>query len=87
MARAALRNFTRHNVTCACDHLTAFASNADKLAATATTAISMAGQLTLADILAVLGVIITILVLYGVFLFFWWYGRYHDDLDHKKRIE
>ena len=36
---------------------------------------------------AVLGVIVTLLVLYAIFLFFWWYGRYLDDLDHKSRVD
>ena len=74
------------HVTCRCTHLTSFASRAEETAATAQTLVNLAGSLSLADILGVLGIIITILVFYGLFLGCWWYGRYLDDLDHTTKV-
>ena len=80
-----MANRTAHNVTCLCTHLTAFGSRAAETAAVASTVVSLAGDLTLSDLLAVLGVIVTLFVVLGSLVFGCWYGRLLDVKDAKAR--
>ena len=86
-AGCAVANFTAHNITCVCDHLSDFASKTDDAAATVGAVVSLAGSLTLDDLLSALGVIVSLLVLFAAFVFGFVYTRLLDKQDERRERE
>ncbi|GMH77010.1 hypothetical protein TrLO_g5949 [Triparma laevis f. longispina] len=68
-------------IECECTHLTEFASRLEAVAQMANAVLSLAGSLTLDDILNNLVVLVTLVVLYSVFILGCIYGRYLDKKD------
>ncbi|GMI13440.1 hypothetical protein TrVE_jg5679, partial [Triparma verrucosa] len=68
-------------IQCECTHLTEFASRLEAVAQMANAVLSLAGSLTLDDVLNNLVVLITLVVLYSVFILGCIYGRYLDKKD------
>ncbi|KAG5190176.1 hypothetical protein JKP88DRAFT_154384, partial [Tribonema minus] len=71
-------------ITCACSHLTDFGS---RLTQTSGMALTVLGQkITLQDLLDNLAVVITLLVVYAIFILACIWGRYLDKRDRRAEI-